>query len=464
MSHALTALSPLDGRYASKTRALQEHFSEFALIRHRVRVEIAWLKALAADPAFVLLPAFSPATVAELDRVAAGFSVADAERVKAIEATTNHDVKAVEYWLRETFGGNAEIAAAGEFIHFACTSEDINNLAHALMVRGGLESVLLPAVDAIAARLDELARAHAGLAMLARTHGQPATPTTMGKEMANVAWRLKRARRALAAVEMLGKVNGATGNFNAHVVAAPAMDWPAFSRRFVTGLGIAYNPLTIQIEPHDALAEAFDALARLNTILVDLDRDLWGYISLGYFRQKVKAGEVGSSTMPHKVNPIRFENSEGNLAVSTALLHLLSDRLTHSRMQRDLSDSTVKRNVGVALAHGYLAVEETLGGLDRIDLDEVELRARIDGAPEVLAEAYQTLLRVAGQSDPYEALRSRVRGKSVTLAELHDWIDGLAVDAELKSMMKRLRPSDYTGLAERLCDGATADAAAWLAR
>ncbi len=276
MSHALTALSPLDGRYASKTRALQEHFSEFALVRHRVRVEIAWLKALAAEPSFEFLPAFSAATVEELDRVAAAFSVADAERVKAIEATTNHDVKAVEYWLRERFRANAEVSAAGEFIHFACTSEDINNLAHALMVKGGLESVLLPAIDAIAARLDELARAHADVAMLSRTHGQPATPTTLGKEMANVAWRLKRARLAAAAVEMMGKVNGATGNFNAHVVAAPSMDWPAFARRFVTGLGIAYNPLTIQIEPHDALAEAFDALARLNTILVDLDRDVWG--------------------------------------------------------------------------------------------------------------------------------------------------------------------------------------------
>jgi adenylosuccinate lyase len=284
MSHALTALSPLDGRYAAKTRALQEHFSEFALIRLRVRVEIAWLKALADEPAFDLLPAFSQAAVEALDGAAAGFTVADAERVKAIEATTNHDVKAVEYWLRERFRDNAEISAAGEFIHFACTSEDINNLAHALMVRGGLAGVLMPAVDAIAARLDELARTHADLAMLARTHGQPATPTTLGKEMANVAWRLKRARRSTAAVEMLGKANGASGNFNAHAVAAPAVDWPAFSRKFVTGLGIAYNPLTIQIEPHDALAEAFDALARLNTILVDLDRDVWGYVSLGYFR------------------------------------------------------------------------------------------------------------------------------------------------------------------------------------
>jgi len=451
MSHALTALSPLDGRYASKTRALQEHFSEFALIRHRVRVEIAWLKALAADPAFVLLPAFSPATVAELDRVAAGFSVADAERVKAIEATTNHDVKAVEYWLRETFGGNAEIAAAGEFIHFACTSEDINNLAHALMVRGGLESVLLPAVDAIAARLDELARAHAGLAMLARTHGQPATPTTMGKEMANVAWRLKRARRALAAVEMLGKVNGATGNFNAHVVAAPAMDWPAFSRRFVTGLGIAYNPLTIQIEPHDALAEAFDALARLNTILVDLDRDLWGYISLGYFRQKVKAGEVGSSTMPHKVNPIDFENSEGNLGLASALLRHLAEKLPVSRWQRDLTDSTVLRNMGVAFGYCLLGYDSCLRGLGKLEADPARIAADLEGCWDVLAEPVQTVMRAHRIEGSYEKLKELTRGKGgITKEELHRFVASLPLPDDAKARLLALTPSTYVGLAATL--------------
>ena len=451
MSHALTALSPLDGRYASKTRALQEHFSEYALIRHRVRVEIAWLKALAAEPAFAFLPAFSPATVAELDRVAAAFSLADAERVKAIEATTNHDVKAVEYWLREAFRGNAEIAAAGEFIHFACTSEDINNLAHALMVRGGLESVLLPAIDAIAARLDELARAHAGLAMLSRTHGQPATPTTLGKEMANVAWRLKRARLALAAVEMLGKVNGATGNFNAHVVAAPAMDWPAFSRRFVTGLGIAYNPLTIQIEPHDALAEAFDALARLNTILVDLDRDLWGYISLGYFRQKVKAGEVGSSTMPHKVNPIDFENSEGNLGLASALLRHLAEKLPVSRWQRDLTDSTVLRNMGAAFGYCLLGYDSCLRGLGKLEADPVRIAADLEGCWDVLAEPVQTVMRAHRIEGSYEKLKELTRGKGgITKEELHRFVASLPLPDDAKARLLALTPSTYVGLAATL--------------
>jgi adenylosuccinate lyase len=451
MSHALTALSPLDGRYASKTRALQDHFSEFALIRLRVRVEIAWLKALAAEPAFDLLPAFSAATVEELDRVAAGFSVADAERVKAIEATTNHDVKAVEYWLRERLRGNAEVAAAGEFIHFACTSEDINNLAHALMVKGGLEGVLLPAVDAIAARLDELARAHAGLAMLARTHGQPATPTTLGKEMANVAWRLKRARLAAAAVEMLGKVNGATGNFNAHVVAAPAMDWPAFARRFVTGLGIAYNPLTIQIEPHDALAEAFDALARLNTILVDLDRDAWGYISLGYFRQKVKAGEVGSSTMPHKVNPIDFENSEGNLGLANALLRHLAEKLPVSRWQRDLTDSTVLRNMGVAFGYCLLGYEACLRGLAKLEADAVRIAADLEGCWDVLAEPVQTVMRAHRIEGSYEKLKDLTRGKGgITKEELHRFVAGLPLPADAKERLLALTPSTYVGLAARL--------------
>ena len=451
MSHALTALSPLDGRYASKTRALQDHFSEFALIRLRVRMEIAWLKALAADPAFDLLAAFSAATVAELDRVAAGFSVADAERVKAIEATTNHDVKAVEYWLRETFRGNAEISAAGEFIHFACTSEDINNLAHALMVRGGLEAVLLPAIDAIAARLDELAHAHAGLAMLSRTHGQPATPTTLGKEMANVAWRLKRARLAAGSVEMLGKVNGASGNFNAHVVAAPAMDWPGFARRFVAGLGIAYNPLTIQIEPHDALAQAFDALARLNTILVDLDRDVWGYISLGYFRQKVKAGEVGSSTMPHKVNPIDFENSEGNLGLANALLRHLAEKLPVSRWQRDLTDSTVLRNMGVAFGYCLLGYEACLRGLGKLEANPLRIAADLEGCWDVLAEPVQTVMRAHRIEGSYELLKDLTRGKGgITKEELHRFVAALPLPEDAKARLLALTPSTYIGLAASL--------------
>jgi adenylosuccinate lyase len=451
MSHALTALSPLDGRYASKTRALQNHFSEFALVRHRVRVEIAWLKALADEPGFALLPPFSPATVAELDRVAAAFSVADAERVKAIEATTNHDVKAVEYWLREAFRGNAEVAAAGEFIHFACTSEDINNLAHGLMVRGGLEQVLLPAIDAIAARLDGLAREHAGLAMLARTHGQPATPTTLGKEMANVAWRLKRARHAVAAVEMLGKVNGATGNFNAHVVAAPSMDWPAFARRFVTGLGLGYNPLTIQIEPHDALAQAFDALARVNTILVDLDRDAWGYISLGYFRQKVKAGEVGSSTMPHKVNPIDFENSEGNLGLANALLRHLAEKLPVSRWQRDLTDSTVLRNMGVAFGYCLLGYEACLRGLGKLEANPARIAADLEDCWDVLAEPVQTVMRAHRIEGSYEKLKDLTRGKGgITKEELHRFVAALPLPEDAKARLLALTPSTYVGLAATL--------------
>ncbi len=430
---------------------MQEHFSEFALIRLRVRVEIAWLKALAAEPAFTLLPAFSAATVADLDRVAAGFALSDAERVKAIEATTNHDVKAVEYWLRETFRDNAEVAAAGEFIHFACTSEDINNLAHALMVRGGLEGVLLPAIDAIAARLDELARLHAGLAMLSRTHGQPATPTTLGKEMANVAWRLKRARLATAAIEMLGKVNGATGNFNAHVVAAPAMDWPAFARAFVTSLGIAYNPLTIQIEPHDALAEAFDALARLNTILIDLDRDVWGYISLGYFRQKVKAGEVGSSTMPHKVNPIDFENSEGNLGMANAVLRHLAEKLPISRWQRDLTDSTVLRNMGVAFGYCLLGYESCLRGLAKLETDPVRIGADLDACWDVLAEPVQTVMRAHRIAGSYEKLKELTRGKGgITKEELHNFVRTLPLPEDARSRLLALTPATYIGLAASL--------------
>ncbi|MGE0358556.1 MAG: adenylosuccinate lyase [Burkholderiales bacterium] len=451
MANALTALSPLDGRYASKTRALQEHFSEFALIRLRVRVEIAWLKALASEPGFALLAPFSPATVERLDRAAAAFSLDDAERVKAIEATTNHDVKAVEYWLREKFAGEAEVAAAGEFIHFACTSEDINNLAHALMVRGGLDQVLLPAIDAIALRLDELARAHASLPMLSRTHGQPATPTTLGKEMANVAWRLKRARLATAAVEMMGKVNGASGNFNAHVVAAPDMDWPDFSRRFVTGLGIAYNPLTIQIEPHDALAEAFDALARLNTILVDLDRDVWGYISLGYFRQRVKAGEVGSSTMPHKVNPIDFENSEGNLGLANALLRHLAEKLPVSRWQRDLTDSTVLRNMGVAFGYCLLGYEACLRGLGKLEADPARIAADLDGCWDVLAEPVQTVMRAHRIEGSYEKLKDLTRGKGgITREELHRFVQALPLPGEVKSRLLALTPATYVGLAAKL--------------
>jgi adenylosuccinate lyase len=451
MSSPLTALSPLDGRYAAKVRPLQDHFSEFALIRERVAVEVAWLLALADEPAFGGLKPFSAAARAELGRAASAFSLADAERVKAIEATTNHDVKAVEYWLRERFAGNEEIAAASEFIHFACTSEDINNLAHARMVKGGRDRVLLPAIDAIVERLRALAAEHAGVAMLARTHGQPATPTTLGKEMANVAHRLERARARLAAVEMLGKANGATGNFNAHVAAAPGVDWPGFSRRVVEGLGVAYNPLTIQIEPHDALAETFDAIARLNTVLVDFNRDVWGYISLGYFRQKVKAGEVGSSTMPHKVNPIDFENSEGNLGLANALLRHLSEKLPVSRWQRDLTDSTVLRNVGVAFGYSLLAYDACLRGLAKLEVNPARIAADLDESWDVLAEAVQTVMRAHRVPGSYEKLKELTRGKGgITREDLHAFVRTLPIPDEARAHLLALTPATYVGLAPRL--------------
>lgn len=451
MLHPLTALSPLDGRYASRAAALAEHFSEFALIRWRVRIEIRWLQALAAEPSFTLLPPFSPGAIAALDEAAASFSLADAERVKAIEATTNHDVKAVEYWLRERFQSNAEISAAGEFIHFACTSEDINNLCHALMARDGRDAVLLPALDKLIAALRGLASAHSALPMLSRTHGQPATPTTLGKEMANVVARLERARSAISGVAQLGKINGATGNFNAHVVAAPSVDWPAFSQRFVEGLGVSHNPLTTQIEPHDALAALFDALARANTILIDLDRDIWGYISLGYFKQRAKAGEVGSSTMPHKVNPIDFENSEGNLGLANALLHHLSEKLPISRWQRDLTDSTVLRNMGVAFGYCLLGYDACLRGLSKLEADPARLAADLDACWDILAEPVQTVMRAHRVPGAYEKLKDLTRGRGgITREALHAFIEGLEIPADAKARLLALTPATYVGLAEAL--------------
>ena len=451
MPSPLTALSPLDGRYASKTRPLQEHFSEFALIRERVAIEIAWLLALADEPSFTALAPFSAATVAELKQIAASFTVADAERVKAIEATTNHDVKAAEYWLRERLASNREVSAAAEFIHFACTSEDINNLAHARMMKSGRDMVLLPAIDRVIARLKALANEHAGVPMISRTHGQAATPTTLGKEMANVAHRLERARAKLAAVEMLGKINGATGNFNAHVAAAASVDWPAFAGRFVTSLGVAYNPLTTQIEPHDALAEAFDAAARLNTIVVDLDRDAWGYISLGYFKQKVKAGEVGSSTMPHKVNPIDFENSEGNLGLANALLRHMSEKLPISRWQRDLTDSTVLRNMGAAFGYCLIAYESCLRGLDKLEANPRRIAEDLEDSWDVLAEAVQTVMRAHRIEGSYEKLKELTRGKGgITREDLHAFVKGLPLPADAKQRLLDLTPSTYVGLAAKL--------------
>ncbi len=446
----LTALSPLDGRYARTAEPLRAWFSELALIRHRVLVEVEWLIALGAEAGVPEVPRFPAAAAAKLRALAAAFGEADGERVKTIERTTNHDVKAIEYWIRERVADDAALARASAFIHFACTSEDVNNLAYALMVRGARDEVLLPAVDALIARLAGLAHAHADDAMLARTHGQPATPTTLGKELANFVHRLRRARERLAAVRLTGKANGAVGNYNAHLAAYPQVDWEAFARRFVESLGLEFNPYTVQIEPHDALAECFDATARLNTVLVDLDRDAWGYVSLGYFRQKPVAGEVGSSTMPHKVNPIDFENSEGNLGVANALLRHLAEKLPVSRWQRDLTDSTVLRNVGVAFGHSLLGYAAAARGLDRLEADRARLAADLEANWEVLAEAVQTVMRRHGIDDAYEQLKALTRGARASPERLREFIRGLAIPEDAKSRLLALTPAGYTGAAAGL--------------
>ncbi len=449
--NALTALSPLDGRYGNKTVSLRDFFCEYALIKYRVIVEIEWLKALAAEPAIAEVPAFSTAAVTLLDSIADHFSVADAERVKAIEATTNHDVKAVEYFLKERIQGDAEIAAVSEFFHFACTSEDINNLSHALMLKGARDAVLLPALEKLIARLTDLAHDLADLPMLSRTHGQPASPTTVGKELANIVYRLRRAWDAIGAVELLGKINGAVGNYNAHLAAYPDLDWEDFARAFVDHLGLTFNPYTIQIEPHDAMAELYDAIARANTVLVDLNRDVWGYISLGYFKQKVKAGEVGSSTMPHKVNPIDFENSEGNLGLANAVLRHLAEKLPVSRWQRDLTDSTVLRNMGVGFGYSLLAYESCLRGLGKLEANPAALAADLDANWEVLAEPIQTVMRRYGVANPYEQLKELTRGKAgMTRETLHAFIDGLAIPDAAKTRLKAMTPGNYVGKAAEL--------------
>jgi adenylosuccinate lyase len=446
----ITALSPLDGRYESKVSALREHFSEFGLIRNRVKVEVEWLKALAAAPELAEIAPFSAATVAELDAVIAGFSVADGEAVKAIEATTNHDVKAMEYWLKERLGHNPEVTRVTEFIHFGCTSEDINNVSHALMLRDGRNSVLLPALDKIIARLVELAHQHAELPMLSRTHGQPASPTTLGKEMANVVYRLRRVRASIAAVELTAKFNGAVGNYNAHLSAYPEFDWEGFNGRFIESLGLAFNPYTIQIEPHDAMAELFDATARANTIVLDICRDIWMYISLGYFKQKLKAGEIGSSTMPHKVNPIDFENAEGNLGLANGVLRHLADKLPVSRMQRDLTDSTVLRNMGVAFGYAVLAYDSCLRGLGKLEAEPARLAADLDACWEVLAEPIQTVMRRYGIENPYEQLKELTRGKGITKAALQAFIGTLAIPEAEKARLMDMTPGSYIGKAAEL--------------
>jgi adenylosuccinate lyase len=442
----LTALSPLDGRYEKKIAPLRALFSEYGLIRFRVLVEARWLIALADWAELREVPPFSPAARAALEAIAANFSEADARRVKEIEATTNHDVKAVEYFLKEKTRDVAEIAKVGEFLHFACTSEDINNLAHGLMLKQGRDTVLLPVMDRLIAAIEDLAVRFAGEPMLARTHGQPASPTTLGKEMANVAYRLRRQRDLFATVALLGKMNGAVGNYNAHFAAYPELDWPAKAREFVARLGLSWNPYTTQIEPHDYMAEIFHALSRFNTVLVDFNRDVWGYVSLGYFLQKVKAGEVGSSTMPHKVNPIDFENSEGNLGLANALFEHLAAKLPVSRWQRDLTDSTVLRNLGVALGYSLLAYDSCLRGIGRLEVDRNRLQQDLDANWEVLAEPIQTVMRRYGVPEPYEKLKALTRGKhGMTRETLHAFIEGLAIPDDAKQRLLALTPAGYTG-------------------
>jgi adenylosuccinate lyase len=446
----LTALSPLDGRYAAKLDALRPQFSEYGLIHRRLQVEIEWLKALAAEPHFTEIPAFSPATVAALDALVAGFKPEHAAEVKEIESVTNHDVKALEYWIKKKLADNQEVMRVSEFIHFACTSEDINNLSHALMLKAGRETVLLPSLDKVSARLRELAHQLAEVPMMSRTHGQPATPTTMGKEMANVVYRLERARARIAGVSLLGKINGAVGNYNAHLAVYPGYDWEGFAKRFVESLGLEFNPYTIQIEPHDAMAELFDAFARANTILIDFNRDVWGYISLGFFKQKLKAGEIGSSTMPHKVNPIDFENSEGNLGLANAVLKHLSEKLPISRWQRDLTDSTVLRNMGVGLGYAQLAYDSLLRGLGKLEAVPERMLEDLDANWELLAEPIQTVMRRYGVQGAYEQLKEVTRGKTVTAAALHGLIQGLEIPQADKDRLLAMTPGSYVGKAAEL--------------
>ncbi|WP_031359510.1 adenylosuccinate lyase [Caballeronia sordidicola] len=447
---ALTALSPLDGRYAAKTEALRDWLSESAFMKHRVKVEIHWLIAL-SQAGFDEIPRFSDAAEDFLLQLAERFTAHDAARIKDIEKVTNHDVKAVEYWLKESVKGNAELERASEFIHFACTSEDINNTSHGMMLDGAREHVILPALRSVHERLVKLAHTHAAQPMLSRTHGQPASPTTLGKEMANVAARLQQAIERIAEVPVLAKMNGAVGNYNAHLSAYPEFDWEAFSEAVVEDrLKLTFNPYTIQIEPHDYMAELFDAISRANTILLDLDRDIWGYISVGYFKQRTKAGEIGSSTMPHKVNPIDFENSEGNLGMANALLRHLADKLPISRWQRDLTDSTVLRNIGVALGYSLLSYDSLIRGLDKLEVNAARLNEDLDNCWEVLAEPIQTVMRRYGIENPYEQLKELTRGKGITQEGLQTFIKGLAIPDDAKNLLLAMKPGSYVGKAVEL--------------
>ena len=450
LSHALTALSPLDGRYASKVEPLRPIFSELGLMHRRVHVEIEWLLALAADAQIVELPAFTAAQIKTLKAITTDFNVEDGARIKAIEATTNHDVKAVEYFIKEKLSADASLKQALEFVHFACTSEDINNLSYALMLRDAREQVLLPMFDSVIEQLRELSHTNAALPILSRTHGQTASPSTLGKEIANVVARLQRQRKQLAAVEISGKINGAVGNYNAHAITYPEVDWQQFSQRFIESLGLEVNAYTTQIEPHDGVAEYCDAVRRANIILIDLARDIWGYISLGYFKQTLKAGEVGSSTMPHKVNPIDFENAEGNFGLANALLGHFAEKLPISRWQRDLTDSTVLRALGTAFGHTLIALESLKKGLGKLTVNADRLAADLDASWEVLAEAVQTVMRRYGLPEPYEQLKALTRGQGITRESMHTFISGLDLPVDAKQRLLALTPGSYIGLADKL--------------
>ena len=453
----LTAISPIDGRYGSKTNDLQPIFSEYGLIFHRVLVEVRWLQALADQKEIVEVPTFSAQATDLLNNIVSKFSEADAQRVKDIERTTNHDVKAVEYFLKEKIKGNDELEAINEFFHFACTSEDINNLSYALMLNAARDKVLTPTLNKVIASVVAKAHEYAEIPMLSRTHGQPASPTTVGKEMANVAFRLKRQRDQFAKVEVLGKINGAVGNYNAHLSAYPEIDWQAFAQKFVESLGLSWNPYTIQIEPHDYIAEYFDSLARFNTIIIDFDRDVWSYIAMGFFKQKTVKGEVGSSTMPHKVNPIDFENSEGNLGLANAIFDHLAAKLPVSRWQRDLTDSTVLRNLGVGVAHSIIAYEATLKGIGKLEANEARIAEDLDNNWEVLAEPIQTVMRRYGIANPYEKLKDLTRGQRIKQAQLREFVSGLDIPEDAKQRLMDMSPATYIGNAVAQAKAITID-------
>lgn len=450
---ALTAISPIDGRYGDKSADLRPIFSELGLIKHRVLAEVRWLRMLADHPGIADIPKLGEHATNVLEDIVKNFSIEDAQRVKNIERSTNHDVKAVEYFLKEKVAGNAELEAVGEFIHFACTSEDINNLAYALMLREARAQVILPLMDEMIHAITSLAHRHAAQPMLSRTHGQPASPTTLGKEMANTAYRLKRQREQLASLPLLGKINGAVGNYNAHLAAYPHLDWQAIARVFVTGMGLDWNPYTTQIEPHDYVAEYFDIMARFNTVLIDFSRDVWGYISIGYFKQKTVAGEVGSSTMPHKVNPIDFENAEGNLGLANAIFHHLSAKLPISRWQRDLTDSTVLRNLGVGVAHSVIAYQSCLKGISKLESDAARMNADLDASWEVLGEAVQTVMRRYGIEKPYEKLKELTRGRGIDRQTLAAFINTLDIPEEDKARLLAMSPATYIGNADQQARG-----------